>query len=308
MKTHLSPRQLADAIGVSESSVKRWSDRGLIPTERTAGGHRRLPVGGVIQFLRSSDLSLVQPEILGLPEAAAGEEAAGAEPVGDDAIGDVVAALVEGSEEKLRAAVFRRYVDGWTAAEVCDRALAPAFERLGERWQHGELEVYEERRGVEVCRQVLHELRQAVAAPGDGAPRAVGGTLAGDWYNLPTAMIEIALREGGWQAQSFGAGHPVETLVAAIEEHRPRLFWLSVSHVGSADELAAGVAELHAAAERHGTALVLGGRALGDTVRRRLRGSAFCDDLRQLQALAAALEPAAARRAGTGEDDDGGAR
>lgn len=303
MKTHLSPRQLADAIGVSESSVKRWSDRGLIPTERTAGGHRRLPVGGVIQFLRSSDLSLVQPEILGLPEAVSGDES-----VGDERIGDVVAALVEGSEEKLRAATFRRYVDGWTAAEVCDRALAPAFERLGERWQHGELEVYEERRGVEVCRQVLHELRQAVVAPGDGAPRAVGGTLAGDWYNLPTAMIEIALREGGWQAQSFGAGHPVATLVAAIEEHRPRLFWLSVSHVASADELAAGVGELHAAAERHGTALVLGGRALDDTVRRRLRGSAFCDDLRQLQALAAALEPAAARRAGPGGDDVGGAR
>jgi excisionase family DNA binding protein len=48
----LSPRQVAEAIGVSESSLKRWCDSGLIPTRRTAGGHRRVPVAGVVAFLR----------------------------------------------------------------------------------------------------------------------------------------------------------------------------------------------------------------------------------------------------------------
>ena len=47
--------------------------------------------------------------------------------------------------------------------------------------------------------RVLFELRQAVPVPGDAAPRAVGGTLAGDWYSLPTTLVEIALREIGWR-------------------------------------------------------------------------------------------------------------
>lgn len=307
MKTHLSPRQLAAAIGVSESSIKRWADRGLLPVERTAGGHRRLPVGGVIQFLRRGDLPLVRPEVLGLAAAPGNGDAPGDGDGGASGqdVGDLVAALVAGDEEEFRAAVFRRYIAGWSAAEICDRAIAPAFTELGVRWQHRDLEVYEERRGVEVCREVLFELRQAVPANGGAAvPRAIGGTLAGDWYSLPTAMAEIALREAGWWAQSLGSNHPAETLLAALEEQRPRLFWLSVSYLDDADGLVADVARLNAAAERRGAALVVGGRALGDELRRRLRCAAFCDDLRQLQALAAALEPERSRRAG-GEAENG---
>lgn len=289
MKTHVSPRQLADALGVSESSVKRWSDQGLFPVERTAGGHRRLPVEGVIQFLRGSDLSLVRPELLGLPGDAGAEVGIGPEH-------RLVQALAEGDEATVRAAVLRLYLEGMPAAEVCDQHLAAAFHELGERWQHGRLEVYEERRGVEICQRVLHELRQAVPAAPEGAPRAAGGTLEGDWYGLPTAMVEIALREVGWNARSLGSSHPVETLEAALREEEPRLFWLSVSWWGDADALAASVERLHRAATATGTALVLGGRALDADLRGRLRCSAFCDDLVQLQSLATALAPHAAER------------
>ena len=289
MKTHLSPRQLAAAVGVSESSVKRWADRGLISVERTAGGHRRLPMGGVIQFLRGSELSLLQPQILGLPDVA--DSAAVPDAAADAAAGvaELVAALEAGDEERFRGAVFRLYLEGTPAAEICDRYLVAAFRQLGDRWHHDRLEVYRERRGVEICRQVLHELRQAVPSPAAGAPQAGGGTLAGDWYSLPTAMVEIALREAGWNARSYGSSHPVETLVAAIHEQDLRLFWLSVSWIGSLDELAAAVERLHRAADEEGAALVLGGRPLEPAVRRRLRGATFCNDLAQLQAFAAGL-------------------
>ena len=285
VKTHLSPRQLAEAVGVSESSVKRWADQGLIPVERTAGGHRRLPVGGVVQFLRGSDLTLVRPELLGLAAAAAGAGAEG----GVDA--ELVEALAAGDEERLRAVVFRLYIGGMKASELCDRHLAGAFHEVGSRWQHGSLEVYQERRGVEICQTVLRELRQAVSAPPAGAPRAAGGTLAGDWYGLPTAMAEVALKEAGWNAQSYGSSHPVETLIAAVREQELRIFWLSLSWIGSLSETATAVERLYHEATRRHTALVLGGRALTPRVRRRLRATAFCDDMTQLQDLAAALEP-----------------
>lgn len=298
MKERLSPRELAEAIGVSESSVKRWSDQGLIPVERTAGGHRRLPIGGVIQFVRNSDMTLVRPELLGLPVTAAPEA------TDEDLHAAVVTALADGHEERFRAAVFRLYVEGMRAAEICDRHLAAAFHELGDRWAHGRLEVYEERRGVEVCRNVLYELSQAVPEPPAGAPRAVGGTLEGDWYSLPTAMVAIALKEAGWEARSFGSSHPLETLLAALEDQAPRLFWLSVSWVGDRGAVVEAVNRLHRAAVERGTALVVGGRALDDELKRRMRCSAFCDDLVQVQSLAAALAPGRAGIGGEMSDDD----
>jgi len=65
MKELISPKQVALALGVSEASLKRWCDKGLIPAIRTAGGHRRLPINGVIHFIRQTGQHLVRPEVLG---------------------------------------------------------------------------------------------------------------------------------------------------------------------------------------------------------------------------------------------------
>jgi DNA-binding transcriptional MerR regulator len=64
--TH-SPRQVARALGVSESSLKRWCDRGLIQTTRTAGGHRKVLTADAIRFARQRGMMLANPELLGLP-------------------------------------------------------------------------------------------------------------------------------------------------------------------------------------------------------------------------------------------------
>ena len=62
---HLGPRQLGQALGVSESSVKRWADQGEIVTHRTSGGHRRIALAEAIRFIRESGLPVVDPGILG---------------------------------------------------------------------------------------------------------------------------------------------------------------------------------------------------------------------------------------------------
>ena len=62
----LSPKDLANAIGASESSVKRWTDQGRLEITRTSGGHRRIAVTEAIRFIRENQLPLLQPEVLGL--------------------------------------------------------------------------------------------------------------------------------------------------------------------------------------------------------------------------------------------------
>ena len=73
----LSTRELAEAIGVSESSIKRWADDGVLHVARTAGGHRRIPLPEAIRFIRETGAVVVQPAILGLDDAASASEAGG---------------------------------------------------------------------------------------------------------------------------------------------------------------------------------------------------------------------------------------
>lgn len=70
MKQAISPKDLARAIGVSESSMKRWTDEGLIAAVRTAGGHRRIPIAEAIRFIRSMHATVVRPDLLGISDLA----------------------------------------------------------------------------------------------------------------------------------------------------------------------------------------------------------------------------------------------
>ncbi len=285
VKDTLSPKQVARAIGVSESSLKRWCDRGLIPTIRTAGGHRRLSIGGVLRYLRETGQTLVEPEHLGLP-ATATKGARGLER-GRSQLTD---ALKAGDETLCRQIVFDLYLAGNSLAIIGDDVIATSLAAIGEEWDCGDVEVYQERRGCGILTSILHELRAAQSSGGKG-PAAVGGTLEGDPYSLPTAMVEVVLREHGWRACSLGASLPAETLIAAIEEIRPALFWLSASYVADEERFFHGFKEIHATTSKLGVPLVVGGQALVDDVRRRIQYTAFCDSLQHLEGFIEALPP-----------------
>lgn len=284
MKELLTPKQVAKAIGVSESSLKRWCDKGVIPIVRTAGGHRRLPLSGVLAFLQRSGHELADPSVLGLPSSVGrGERTL------DRAAEQLVQGLIAGHENVCRQVLFDLFIAGRSLSAIGDDVISPAFERIGDLWDCGDVEVYQERRSCEICLHVLSELRTAVLAPDEHAPLAMGGTPEGDFYQLPTALIELVLRQGGWRAVSLGSSLPAATLSAAIRTHRPRLFWLSASHVADEAALVACVHSVYESAAEVGTALAVGGRSLTESLRKRLVYATHCDTLRQLEAFAATL-------------------
>lgn len=283
MKELLTPKQVARAIGVSESSLKRWCDTGKIPSVRTAGGHRRLPIAGVMSFLKSRDMPLVSPELLGLPTATGSGKR-----TTDRSREELLEALIAGDEERCRRILLDLYVGGFRVARIGDEVLSPTLAEIGKAWGCGDLELYEERRSCEIALRILHELRQSIAPPKHG-PIAIGGTLSGDFYVLPTTLVELTLRECGWQATSLGTSLTSETLSSAIAATKPRLVWLSASFIEDEQRFIDACDKLQEAAGGVGAALVVGGRELTSSLRRQIRYSAYCDDLTHLESLAKSL-------------------
>ncbi len=280
IKQVVTPKQVALAIGVSEASLKRWCDKGLLPASRTAGGHRRLPISGVFAFLRSSGHQIVRPDVLGLPSTTGQGEA-----TVDRARARLQEALEKGDEEQVVRILFGLYLAGHSVCDICDKVLAVNFRDIGHHWESGGVQVYQERRSCEIVNRVLYQLRAALAPPAANAPKAIGATLEHDPYTLATHMVAVTLREAGWNAESYGTGNPAETLCRAITEVRPRLFWLSVSSFQSEEEFIRDCRQLYETAQSTETALVLGGRALNDAVRHQIQYSAYCDNLAHLLAF-----------------------
>jgi excisionase family DNA binding protein len=286
MKKLLSTKQVARAVGVSESSVKRWCDKGDIPTQYTAGGHRRVLLADFAAFVRHGRHQVVNPEALGLPPTS-GQSVR----VIERAREQMTAALVAGDEQLCRQIAIDLYLAGHGLGLICDDVFAVAFRSIGEAWSCGETEVYQERRGCEITLRVLYELRSLLPTPAEDAPLAIGGAASGDPYGLGTTMCELVLRDAKWNATSLGSNLPFDTLGAAILEHRPRLFWISCSHI--ADE-AAFLAGYGALQEKHGAsvAFVVGGSALTAEIRQEMKFAAYCDNMQHLEGFARTLQGA----------------
>ena len=78
---------------------------------------------------------------------------------------------------------------------------------------------------------------------------------------------------------------PYATLAAAIRQHRPRVFWLSCSHLLNRDEFLTSYATLHEEFELD-VAFVVGGRELDESLRRQMQYAAYCDNMQHLEAFA----------------------
>jgi methanogenic corrinoid protein MtbC1 len=100
-----------------------------------------------------------------------------------------------------------------------------------------------------------------------------------------TTMAELVLREAGWNANSLGDNLPFATLAAAIEENRPRLFWISASHIDNEGTFLNGYQELYDSFGLN-VAFVVGGRALVPEIRQKMKYAAYCDNLQHLEAFA----------------------
>lgn len=282
MQEFVSPKQVAQAIGVSESSLKRWCDQGVIPVIKTAGGHRRIQVNAVLDYLRKSGHPLSDPEVLGLPAATTG----GLYRDLKQAREQLTETLIAGDESASIQIVLNLYLANYPLSVICDDVFAASFQEIGNRWGCGTVAVYQERRSCELCLRILHEMRRVLPELPPNAPIAVGGTLDGDPYTLATAMVELVLRDLGWRACSLGNMLPFGTLRAAVCDTCPRLFWLSVSSIRNQPEFVAEFEQLSAIAHEHEIAVVVGGKGLTQEVRQQIDYCAYCDNFRHLASFA----------------------
>lgn len=286
---NFTPRQVATALQVSESSVKRWCDRGVIRTDRTVGGHRRIPLEFLLEFLETTNRHVVQPGAIGLDQ-----------PHEKDRINDPGALNRESLQARFETALIagdestcRKILSAWYAlhggiANVSDELLSPTFRSIGEKWTNGKIEIYEERRACDICYRLLHELRRLLPETQGFAPLAMGGTASGDGTQLPSQVIEIVFREYGWRTIGLGSNIPFSSMLSAARRHMPKIFWLSTTHIENTEVFLNEYAQFAKSLPK-GIMLLVGGRALNDEIRQKMVFSAHCDTMVQLSTLAKTL-------------------
>jgi MerR family transcriptional regulator, light-induced transcriptional regulator len=278
---YVSTADVARALGVGVSTVKRWVDDGILAAHKTAGGHRKLLVADVLRVVREGDfprLDLRSLEFVAEPHGGADATVLSRQ---------LLNALKRGERDTVRSLIHGAHRSGVAVESLADFVIAPAMYQLGHEWETGRIEVLHEHRGTQVCASALYELKAVLEAQANAdRPLAVGGSPEHDHYLLANLLAEMVLLDVGWRVVSLGPHTPMSSFRQALAELRPRLLWISVSQIVDRDCFLAEYRELYQEAERAGVAVAVGGRALIDSVRSVMPYTCYGDGLRHLAAFA----------------------
>jgi excisionase family DNA binding protein len=299
---NLTSKEAARVLGASEASVKRWADAGLLPSEKTAGGHRRFRPEDVARFKRENCGATSNAPRRGRNagadvDAAASSRSEDVAAVETENTANVEAsvaslfdALTRGDGEETSALLVKSYLGGRPLAFIFDRLLAAAMRKIGVLWHQGNLTVAQEHLATRAAMSALHTLDKVVAEPEANNLLAVCCGAEDDFHELPLQCTELLLKHEGWEVLNLGPNTPFYALTEMVARLHPRLVCVASTIPGDLDRAVREFRELRAAAARVGGSIVLGGAGFADAgVRRRLPAELHADNFQQLLTYADSL-------------------
>lgn len=257
---YMTSTQVAELLGVGPTSVKRWADAGLIPCVRTAGQHRRFErrvVDAFIERQRSGDgVADEQVDLAQWIEMLAGR----ADP-------RLVHAQLLG-ERAMRGS--------WL--EVA-QTLGDVISEVGRRWECGVVTIAEEHILATRLQRALAFVSQTLPSS-ESAPYAMLVVPEGEVHTLGLSLVEVCIRELGWNTEWLGANLPLREVVLRLATHPTQAVVVSTSPALSrTQDLERQIQTLDEACTRHGAALLLGGRGVWS---QRMRAGTILADLEEL--------------------------
>lgn len=248
----LSPKELATAVGVSESSIKRWVDAGLIKVQRTAGGHRRILRNDAIRFVRERQLHIARADLLGLAGMTSGRKGT----LDGDTLWRL---LATGNSDEARHAIHSAYLSGISPAVLFDGPVVEAMARIGEVWLSDKKGIFVEHRATTAVNNIIAQLATLQPEAPDDRPLALGGSPPNDPHTIPSQMVASIFREHRWRTSNLGPKTPLYTFLDAVDEERPKVVWVAIKTSLNDDQVSGIVALCDRLIEAH-VLPVIGGR------------------------------------------------
>lgn len=250
----LTTRQVARLLNVSEATVKRWADDGVLTSEKTVGGHRRFGIESVAQLRRERNLqgdavdSVVKTKAKALPSA-----------------DDFLRLILAGDEVEAGAALVGAYLAHHSLDSIFEKTVTQAMHRLGDLWLEGSVTVADEHRATHVVLTALQKLRSVMVRSEPNGLTAICCACEGDLHELAVYLVALILESKGWKVINLGANTPLFSLREMVSRQRPQLVCISARTISDLDRAAAEFAQLRRVANKLEAKIVLGGEAFRNT-------------------------------------------
>lgn len=281
MKRSYSTAELAKIWDVSQSTIKRWADAGLLRCSKTAGGHRKFDLDAILDFQNRSGL-IARTAFIEREHVESGCDLDKLLAASD------FAALsrrykeiaLSGKYESASVMLRRAYMHGVSLAMIGEQIIRPAMIEIGELWRTGKIQVLDEHVATFATLRGL-ALLHSIAAKRNGSNRlALVGCTEGEFHCVGAALVHSVLEAEGWKVINLGPHTPLFSFADAVTQFKPDVVCLSVTMVDNIDRASRDYEKLNRVASKHGTRIIFGGTAFEEAdVRARFSGADFAEGL-----------------------------
>jgi len=271
MTDSLTTKAVAKLLRVSEATVKRWADSGLLRSDKTVGGHRRFSLNAVARLRRELGIG----PGAGKPSGRSARKSASIDLPPPVQFADT---LLRADEKEAGAVLVQAYLSGAALTTLFDETITKAMHHIGELWFRGSITVADEHLATRVVLSALQTLSAAVMPVQPTGQKAICCGIEGDLHELPVQLARIVLDSEGWEVQSLGPNTPLFALSDMVARQRPQLVCISARSISDLDRATAEYGQLSKITGKFGVSVVIGGEGFRDPVFRERFPSEFYAD------------------------------
>ncbi len=138
-------------------------------------------------------------------------------------------AILEGNRAAAESIIVAAHQSGVSVADIYEKILAPAQQRLGWMWHHGEISVADEHFGSATTQSVMSQLRLHFQRLPSKGRSVVATSTPGDLHEIGLRMVADLFEIDGWHVTFLGANTPIADVVELLERRKFDLLALSIS-------------------------------------------------------------------------------
>ena len=264
--SNLTTKEVARLLHVSEATVKRWADDGVLHASKTAGGHRRFSAQSIANLRREKGIGTAPA----LPQRTKKGRV-----LSPSSSARLTELLLRGEEKEAAAFLIHAYMEGHSLVTLFDKTITEAMHEVGELWFRGSITVADEHLASRVVLSALQALRGVVVPHEPTGMNAICCGIDGDLHELPVHLAEIVLETEGWNTRNLGPNTPLFSLREMVTQKRPQLVCISARSIADLDRATAEYAQLRKVTGKLGASVVIGGEGFRDPAIRQRFPSEF---------------------------------
>lgn len=291
MKQSYSTKELAKMWDVSESTIKRWADAGMLRCRKTIGGHRKFELEDIIEFQNQCDLAKKEAAEKGRAECSGELKRLLDESDFQGLANRYRQAALAGQSVLVSSLITQSNQHGFSLATIGEEIIKPAMQEVGELWRTGKIRVLDEHLATLSTMEALTDLHGQVAKQASPDHLAIVGCSEGELHQLGSILVRVMIEAEGWKVVYLGSHTPLFSFAEAINRFNPKLVCISITMMDNLERAVRDYETLRRAALKHETKIIIGGAALKcDEVRARFRGALYLESLHDLLRIVASDE------------------